>query len=152
MLGIDQSYTRFGIAIARGGVLMNAESMAMSFKNKTVKRIAFRAMVEAWTQLYEPDIVVVERVRMFSQSFVSTATIIALGGLVAVAMDAVYPIPVYSVDTRNWKSKVLGTAKASKEDAVVFVKKLGFDVDHDAADAACMALSPWKSVNLKNEY
>ena len=152
MLGIDQSYTRFGIAVAADGVLLNAESMAMSFKNKTVKRIAFRAMVEAWTQLYEPDIVVVERVRMFSQSFVSTATIIALGGLVAVAMDAVYPVPVFSVDTRNWKSKVLGTVKASKEDAVVFVKKLGFDVDHDAADAACMALSPWRGVNLKSEY
>ena len=151
VIAIDQSYTRCGIASAEDGILQCVESATLVFPDKVMKRRYLSSVVKAWVASFEPEVIVVERVRLFSQSFISAATIIALGGLIATIMDAAYPVPVHSVDTRNWKSKVLGTAKASKDDAVEYIKGLGFEVDHDAADAACMALSAWRGASLKLE-
>jgi hypothetical protein len=68
---------------------------------------------------------------------------------------------VYSVDTRSWKSKIVGSSKArttkdgkrdAKGDTIKYVQTLGFDLfirtdrngndiyDDDAADSACIAL------------
>jgi Holliday junction resolvasome RuvABC endonuclease subunit len=66
-------------------------------------------------------------------------------------------IKVYSVDTRAWKSAVIGTSKPKGGDkklpALEFVKSLGFEVydDDDAADSACIALFYWYSMRKNGE-
>jgi hypothetical protein len=84
------------------------------------------------------------------------------GALVAVIVDTAeeYNVPVYSVDTRSWKSKIVGSSKAkvskgkrdAKSQTVDFIQAKGFDLfirtdkngkdifDDDAADSACICL------------
>ena len=152
-LAIDQSYQNIGFGISEDNQLITCWSVNLSkFKKKTTKRKYISKSVALAIVKYRVDFVIVERTRLFSQKFLSQATVIALGGLVSTIVDASYPKLVYSVDTRSWKSKVLGSAKSDKEDAVKFVLKLGFDVDHDASDAACMSLYPFKTgASLKEE-
>jgi hypothetical protein len=89
-----------------------------------------------------------------SGQFISTSYIKATGALIATIVDTAYDygIPVFSVDTRAWMSKVVGSAKGSnKQASIKFVTKLGFDVssvnkkgnityDDDASDSGCIAL------------
>ena len=153
VLAFDQSYQRTGVAVAKDDKLICCESYELKFADKKMKRLFLRIITDLYQKLYNPNMIVVERVRTFSGGntekkrtkgfFMSTSTIIALGCLVSSIVDS-SKVPGYSADTRSWKSRVLGSAKADKNDAVKFIKKLGFDVDHDAADAGCMALYPFK--------
>ncbi len=138
-LSLDQSYARTGVAIAEDGELRYVSSFTM-WGDKVNKRKVIRNIVCALSSRYSPDMVVFERIRMFSKGMVSMATIMSLGSLSAAVVDA-SDVPTYSIDTRSWKSKVLGKASSSKEDAVKHIGKLGWkNLDDDAADAACMAL------------
>ena len=58
-------------------------------------------------------IVITERIRLRSQGFLSENYIKATGALVATIIDVCTPlnIKVYSVDTRAWKSAIVGTSK-----------------------------------------
>lgn len=141
VLAVDQSYHRVGFAVAEDGKLKKCFSYNLSrFKPNTIKRRRLLRVLNSIKAMYAPDRVVIERPRLFSNGFIAIQTVIALGSLVVIVIDAFYPTPVFSIDTRSWKSKILGKSNASKEDAVKYVRKLGFKVDHDAADAACMAL------------
>lgn len=156
-IAVDQSYSRTGIGISEDNKLIYGESFDLSkFSNNTQKRIFLSRLLKSLVMYNDVDIVLVERARTFSGSgqghFISTRTIKAFGTMISTIVDAVFPLPVYSVDTRSWKSKVLGSASASKDDAVKFVKKFGFEIDHDGADALCMALYPFcKNISLKEE-
>lgn len=150
VLGIDQSYTCSGIACAEDGVVTECYAHKYVSKTKRGKRREIRKIVRARRDGL--DMVVVERVRLFSGGFISIKSIVGLASLVMTISDAAGKIPVYSADTRAWKSKVLGSAKATKEDAVEFVKTLGYVVNDDAADAACLALYAFnRQANLKRE-
>lgn len=161
-LAFDQSHQRTGVAVAEDGKLKCCESYDINFPNKRLKRMFISELVKVYQSIYKPNMITVERVRTFSGGntenkfrkkgfFMSTKTIISLGCLVSVIADAAN-VQVYSIDTRSWKSKVLGSSKCDKDDAVRFIKKHGFEVDHDAADAGCMALYPFKKgISLKEE-
>ena len=114
----------------------------------------------------------------------STDYIKQTGALIATIVDVAYEheIPVYSVDTRAWKSAVIGTSKAEEGDkklpAINHIRKLGwedsllipvkrakkgsFEKDglhyvwnDDAADSACIALfgfTPGFKGKLKEEH
>jgi Holliday junction resolvasome RuvABC endonuclease subunit len=151
IVAIDQSYTCFGVSVVEGDKVLLCESYGMPFKTKTQKRRFYSSVVQAIALKYKPSKLIVERVRVFSKGFMSIKAILALGTLVAVTVDSV-EVPVYSVDTRSWKAKVLGSAKATKEDAVRYVKdNYGFDVDHNAADSAGIGLSVARGCNLELE-
>lgn len=142
ILAVDQSYTRCGFAVTEGKQILDCHSLSFTSKQKKWER---RQLIKHHVadMLYQYDVtcVIVERVRTFSKGFVSTASIIALGSLVSTIVDACEGnVPVFSVDTRAWKANVLGSDRATKEDAVTFAEKAGHCVDHDAADALCMAL------------
>ena len=52
-----------------------------------------------------------------------------------------YPQKVYSVDTRCWKSRVIGQSKGNKSVSVKYIKnRFGLKLNDDAADAACISL------------
>lgn len=151
VVGIDQSYTRTGVSVARDCKLVECCSYDMQFASKSSKRKFLSTLVRLYVMLYQPDMIVVERVRLFSQRFVSQATVMALATLITTIVDAT-DVPVYSVDTRSWKARVIGSAKASKEDTVRYFTRLGLSVDHDAADSAGIALYPFcKQHKLRRE-
>lgn len=177
-IGIDQSYKRTGITIAGDGIIYKIISLDLShLECNTLKRKEIRykilEVIEMALKLSPSVIILTERIRTFSGGFLSTNYIKATGALIATIVDAAYDynLKTYSVDTRAWKAKVVGTSKGSqgnnKTPTVEYVKKLGYEEDiliqtkklnkggfvknkknyvynDDAADSACIALYPFK--------
>lgn len=143
MVAFDQSYDGFGYSVASNGKVIKYGTLRLTvFKTKAQKRKAIRALVYGLSKRHKPNKIIVERTRVFSQGFISKKTIMSFGSLLTVIVDSSPGgTPIYSVDTRSWKSKVIGRAAASKQDAVSFARKLGLRPDsHDAADAICISL------------
>ncbi len=141
IIAFDQSYARTGVALAIDGKLKWSSSWSPCKSSNTEKRRNMRRLVKRLTKFYKPDFVTVERIRMFSGGNVSMAVIMSLGALTLTVVDAAWPLETYSIDTRSWKSKILGSAKASKQDGINYISSLGFEVDNDdQGDAGCMAL------------
>lgn len=79
---------------------------------------------------------ITERIRLMSNGNLSQAYIQATGALVATIIDIAwqYGILVYSVDTRSWKSAIVGTSKPKENDygidpnkwpTILYVKEQG---------------------------
>ncbi len=118
VIGIDQSYTRTGITVLKNKEIV--EMYSMDFKgctDNTSKRQRFGSFLcELLVDLdsVENEIMVItERIRLRSQGFLSENYIKATGALIATIIDvcASFGIKVYSVDTRAWKSAIVGTSK-----------------------------------------
>lgn len=146
-LGIDQSYTQLGIALTEApGKLISYKSYNYKgLKSKSEKRLFVRKLVGYAIKKYAPDVIVVERIRTFSQGFISTGYIKATGALIGTIVDVAYPQPVWSADTRSWKSRVCGSSKgmhnADKGVSVRFIReKFGLETNDDEADAICISL------------
>lgn len=119
MIGIDQSYTRTGITIIKDKKVLEMYSMDFkTCKNNTEKRSLLQSYLEdvILEQDGEEIVVITERIRLNSQGFISEAYIKATGALIATIIDVCRPlgIPVYSVDTRSWKSQIIGNSKPLK--------------------------------------
>lgn len=163
IMGIDASYTRTGIAIAEDGELKAIKSIKFKgIKTKPAKRANLRAKIEKYIKKYNPDIIVVERTRQFStgdKPYIAMNMIKTGISILTTIVDIAYEnnLQVMSVDTRAWKSAVIGTSKPKdgnkKLPALEYIASLGFDVydDDDAADAACIALFYWKAENKHGE-
>ena len=121
VIGIDQSYTRTGIT-----VLVDKEIFKMynidfkGCKTNTDKRAILKIELtdiieQIVVDLDAPDdiTIITERIRLRSQGFLSENYIKSTGALVAVIVDVAdeHYIPVYSVDTRAWKSAIVGSSK-----------------------------------------
>ena len=150
-LGIDQSYTQIGISIAQGSSIDDGELLLVRWynykglKDKTQKRRFVAKLIKKLIEKFNPDIIVVERIRLFSQGNVSINYMKCTGALIATIVDASYPKKVYSADTRSWKSRVCGKASgmhAGDKGVSVRYIRIRFDLDlnDDAADAICIAL------------
>lgn len=193
VIGIDQSYTNTGISIAIDGKLVKVTSTkyfkdcpckhkgqeVMNGKGRmikvgkpshTEKRQYVVDKVEAalklCTERADETIIIVERMRTYSKDNNQSARYIkATASLIACIVDIAfkYDVPVYSVDTRSWKSVVIGDSRPKhnklglspeKYATVAYVcNVLGFKssiigrnkqnkltFDDDAADSACIAL------------
>lgn len=194
-IGIDQSYKRTGLTISskENDKSKSKVVKSMSFNYRgcecdTDKRNYMRGKLhhvfkkilsEVKSESLE-IIVVTERIRIASQGFISMNYIINTGALVATIIDVAkeYNIPVYSVDTRSWKSKIVGNSKAriieveisrgknkgkmrkvkdTKSETLEYVKnKLNIDCgdNDDKADSICISLYgllPQSKQNLKLE-
>lgn len=175
VIGVDQSYTKTGISICIDGSLEMVKSTGFkglesrSQKRKHLIKLLSKLLDKATREAAE-TIIICERIRTFSKAFGSKGNaqgsnpsyLKMTGALVAAIVDiaADYNVKVYSVDTRAWKSKVVGSSKArtkdgkrdAKGETVDFVTNKGFDLfirtnkkgvdlyDDDAADSACIAL------------
>ena len=186
VIGIDQSYTRTGISIAVDGELKVVSSIDYKgLSSRAEKRNALRGtlgiIISKNAHKANEVVILCERVRTFSKSFgkkgsanqdnaggmgLNPGYLKMTGALVATIVDVAfeYGVNVYSVDTRSWKSKIVGNSKArirngkrdAKSETVNFVQGLGFDLfvrekkvgknkgerlyNDDAADSACISL------------
>lgn len=179
VIGIDQSYKRCGISKCKDGKLKIVKSINFpECKCNTDKR---KYLINILTKILQKEaskddfddsniMIIVERIRLSSQGFLSQDYIKSTGALIATIIDVAktYNIKVFSVDTRAWKSQVIGTSKGITEKKIItkgknkgkvkmienkkiltqrYITKLGFDVmdDDDAADSAGIALFYFKS-------
>lgn len=118
VIGIDESYSRCGIALMCDKVPI--ELISLDFKNcinNIDKRAEIKKELTRICREYRLDKrncdCIVERIRLFSQGRISENYIIATSGLVATIMDVVseYDIKTYSVNTKTWKSAIVGSSK-----------------------------------------
>lgn len=117
-VGIDQSYKNCGVSISADGQLLKVTHVKLEqCRTNTDRRRLLKAyldnMLKAITPKADNIICVIERIRLHSQGFLNIDYIKSMGALNAVIIDIMdeYDIPVYSVDTRCWKSQVIGTSK-----------------------------------------
>lgn len=117
-IGIDQSYKNCGVSISADGQLLKVTHIKLEqCRTNTDRRRLLKAyldnMLKAITSKADSMICIIERIRLRSQSFLNIDYIKSMGALNAVIIDIMdeYDIPVYSVDTRCWKSQVIGTSK-----------------------------------------
>lgn len=117
-IGIDQSYKNCGVSISADGQLLKVTHVKLEqCRTNTDRRRLLKAyldnMLKAITPKADGIICIIERIRLHSQGFLNIDYIKSMGALNAVIIDIMdeYDIPVYSVDTRCWKSQVIGTSK-----------------------------------------
>lgn len=120
VIGIDQSYQNTGVSIVVDGKLKDVKSIRLDkYKNNSQKRGALRTKLQRLmsdvTNKTNSVVCIVERARLHGgpTSFVNIDAIKAMGALTATIVDVMdqYGVKVYSVDTRCWKSQVIGTSK-----------------------------------------
>lgn len=120
IIGIDQSYQNTGITIVADGAIKDIKSLRLDrYRTNSERRRALgeslSGLLSVVTQKASEVVCVVERARLHGgpTSFINIDTIKAMGALTATIVDvcAKYGIEVYSVDTRCWKSQVVGTSK-----------------------------------------
>ena len=121
VIGIDQSYKRTGISISADGKLLRVKSVNLEhYKTNSQKRARLRKVLKLVSKSVSSKgiqiICVIERIRLKSRGFLNIDYIKSIGALNAVIVDEMLAmnIPVYSVDTRCWKSQVVGTSKPKK--------------------------------------
>lgn len=163
IMGIDASYTRTGLAVSIDGKLEVIRSIKFKgLKTKPEKRKLLREKVQRYIDKYNPEMIIIERTRMFSANdkpFVAMNMIKTGVSLQTTIIDVAHEngIKVYSVDTRAWKSAVIGTSKPRGGDrklpTIEYIESLGFDVygDDDAADAGAISLFYWKAKSKHGE-
>lgn len=121
VIGIDQSYKNTGISVAADGKLKDIKSVRLDGKkNNSERRRALGDKLDGLLKVVANKAdsveVIIERIRLHSgvqQSFVNIDYIKSIGALNATVVDVChhYGIAVSSVDTRCWKSQVVGTSK-----------------------------------------
>ena len=146
VIGIDQSYNNTGISVAIDKSLCRVMSVELcKYANNSERRQrlseALRKAIEKTIECYNPDelVIIIERIRLQSKGFLNIDYIKSIGALNAIIVDIAHEYPniiVYSVDTRSWKSQVVGTSKpleniygiaAEKWPTIKYVRKLGFE-------------------------
>ena len=124
VIGIDQSYTRTGITVLCDKEIFEMYSLDFKgCKTNTEKRNTLKTELRRIIDMviYEADIqnttkditIITERIRLRSQGFLSENYLKATGALIATIIDTAdyYKCTVYSVDTRAWKSAIIGSSK-----------------------------------------
>ena len=119
VIGIDESYTRTGVTILKDKEPLCMHSINFDNCQTNVDKrrhldMYLRQQINKLKKQNKDDItIIVERIRLRSQGFLSEAYIKATGALLSIiiAIGQDYNIPVYSVDTRSWKSQIVGSSK-----------------------------------------
>lgn len=116
VIGIDESYTRTGITVLKDKEIVTMKSLSFEgCKTNTEKRKVVRKSLEEIFSNYgnKNMTVITERIRLTSQGFLSESYIKSTGALIATIIDVCSEkcVPVYSVDTRSWKSQIVGNSK-----------------------------------------
>ena len=134
VVGIDQSYKDTGISISMNGHIKTiGHCFTNNLCNNSLKRqklnMRLLEVLEKVSKLsikYDADVmVVIERIRLQSQGFINIDYIKSIGALNAMIVDTCmkYNFKVYSVDTRAWKSAVVGTSKEKQNKYGIDPKK-----------------------------
>lgn len=122
VIGIDQSYKDTGISISYNCELKSATHCHTdNLPNNTEKRIELKNKLTSVfdkahslkNKLNCSVQIIIERIRLQSDGFINIDYIKGIGALNAMIVDLAYQynFSVYSVDTRAWKSAIVGTSK-----------------------------------------
>lgn len=185
IIGIDQSYTRTGLAICVNGkikkvVSINFKEHNKYVKSKTMKRKkvadVLNKAIDSCLKKFKPEEIniICERIRTFTGTeSLRPGVIKAQASLIATIVDTGYVkgIRTYSVDTRAWKSRVLGSSQpifepiegvsnpqkfgsvrkaielGFEEELKVYSTRSGYTYNDDMADAICISLYPFTKGN-----
>lgn len=155
VLAVDQSYTNAGFAVVEkddAGAIRIIDLPVLTFPKKATKqekRNLLLPFICNIINLHSCDTLILERVRLFAHGKLSLKTYSTLHALNVAISDGV-SLPCFAIDTRQWKTHVLGNPSATKEDAVLFVSREmgGLIVSHDTADAVCMAYATLNGAHL----
>ncbi len=118
VIGIDQSYKDTGVSIVVDGKIVKISNI--TFKNDWSNSQKRTEVKQKLSRLFAQCIVksscvtvVLERIRLRSDGFINIDYIKSIGALNAVIVDAAndYGLEAFTVDTRAWKSKIVGTTK-----------------------------------------
>lgn len=142
VIGIDQSYNNCGISIFCDNKKKYIGSIKFNpNQSNSEKRYILSNRLEHFLELKigvcKEVIIIVERIRQFSGGVFSMDYIKSTGALIATIVDIGYKygIKVYSVDTRAWKTQIVGTSKPQnnkyginpkKWPTILFIKKKGW--------------------------
>lgn len=121
IIGLDQSYKNTGVTVICDGVVRQIKSIRLEqCEHNSARRRVLSEMLDSLLGLVakksEEQVCIIERIRLQSQGFINIDYIKSIGALNATIVDccAKYGIKVFSVDTRCWKSQVVGTSKPMK--------------------------------------
>jgi len=179
ILAFDQSNERTGIAVLDPQLqLIKIGCIDFSDQKKLEpweKREIVAQVTHEWCLKYKPCMVVIERVRLFSnyeravkvggrvvgkerKTGISLPTVESLAKLNGFIVHSARKlgIPVYSLDTKDWKealfSRAPGRELSDKGLSVWYIEQVfGMLVDHDSAEAACIGLVAAQNENLLEE-
>lgn len=146
VLGVDLSLAACGLAVYDGELRL-VGTVRPTRAEAAERRRVILDYVRRTAGRFGVNRVCMERVRLFHQARINFNTIVALVALSTTLEDWAYGclLPVLTVPTQTWKRAVLGCSRATKADAVAFVRReLGREVGHDAADAVCLAIYGWR--------
>ena len=129
-IGVDQSYKRTGVSMSVDGRLLHIKSIELAKFTKHKARMLVSAEVRraAYAALNSAEhvIIILERIRMFSQQFVSMPYILSMGMMNGAVYDALASqfqneiessrLEIATVETRAWKRAVVGTTKGAPND------------------------------------
>jgi crossover junction endodeoxyribonuclease RuvC len=148
VLGVDPGLTRCGIGVVDGGKGRSVSCVAVGVVRTpadaplATRLLGISDAVEKWLDLYQPEVVAVERV--FSQHNVRTAMGTAQAGGVVALSAARRGLPVEFHTPSEVKAAVTGSGRADKSQVTIMVMKLlGLTVKPhpaDAADALALAI------------
>lgn len=117
-IGIDQSYDNTGISISADGELIKVKSVWLDkCKTNSERRDKLRKVLNKvvlnCVNNSKSVVCILERIRLQSRGFINIDYIKSIGALNSIIIDVChsYLVDVYSVDTRCWKSQVIGTSK-----------------------------------------
>ena len=147
VIGIDQSYKNTGISICKNGELTNIRSIRLdrlgdnSRRRNRLAKVLYDlfSKVSVWASGEDMEVcIIIERIRLQSQGFINIDYIKGIGALNAIIVDQakLFDLSVYSVDTRAWKSAIVGSSKPQnnklgidpeKWPTIQFLKSLGYE-------------------------
>lgn len=123
VIGIDQSYKNTGVSVCADGELkkvtsIHLEKCASNSERREIIRARLARLLDNATGKSREVVCIIERIRLHSQGFLNMDYIKSIGALNALIIDTCYEygVAVYSVDTRCWKSTVVGTSKGCPND------------------------------------
>lgn len=151
VIGVDPSYSCTGIAAAnRLGDIVWTESVnldTLEVPKPHKRHLLYKALENLISTLQQTSLqqvsicIIYERVRLISNGSINEDYIKSMSGMIATIEDIAWlnDLDCYSVDTRSWKSQVVGTSKPLENDeyvdpkkypTIVYVRdKLGIDVE-----------------------
>lgn len=126
ILGVDESYKNTGLSMTYGNPFYKYETIdcislnEKQCRDKNEYRVTLMNTICKLLKEHENEMngcigayTVVERIRQFSKGFISMDYIKGMGALIAYIVEAScqFRIPTFSVDTRCWKSTVVGSSQ-----------------------------------------
>lgn len=118
IIGIDQSYNNIGICILLNKKVFKVFNIDLKDINSpTIKRqmlaTKLNIIISRCKAITSNITIIFERIRLTSKGFLSFNYIKMVGAMNCIIIDIAYNnnIKCYSVDTRCWKSQVVGSSK-----------------------------------------